>query len=105
MIGELSLSNLLIIAGFLATTIGNWFVFKNKLEHTEEENRSQWEVITRLRNWQENHVIESAEKRLEIEREMGRIRESASSVLTKLDSLLALVNDLTKKIDRLEAKS
>lgn len=102
---NLSVAHLLTGFGFIVTIVTNWVIVKVKGEHAEKENGDQWRTINALRNWQENHVKESSEKRLEIEREMGRIRENATNVLAKLDSLLGLVNDLIKKIDRLEERS
>jgi Zn-finger protein len=88
------------IAGLLFAFAVAFGVFKNTVENLKSENAQQWTVITKCRDWQQIHEKEASERRLEIERQLGKIREDSSKVESQLAELLRLVTKLTERFDK-----
>lgn len=82
------------------TIVGAWFVLKSNVDHLKGENESQWTVITKLRDWQDRHQMESAQTRLDIEKELGRIRENAGKIEIQISEVLRLVKGLDQRLER-----
>lgn len=88
------------IAGLLFAFAVAFGVFKNTVENLKNENSQQWSIITKCRDWQQIHEKEAADRRLEIERQMGKLREDGSEVKGQLSELLRLVTKLTERFDK-----
>jgi hypothetical protein len=70
----------------------------------KEDNQEQWVAITKIRDWVTVHERDEATARLDLERDMGRIRESVGKTDGKMDTLISMIVDLSKKLDKLEER-
>ncbi len=63
-----------------------------RLNRSTEANSEQideiWKVVTKTRDWQVDHEKDSAGYRIELEKEMGRIRENIGKWDAKLDNII-----------------
>ena len=84
--------------------IGSWFILKAQVDRLKEEDIRQWEAITKLRDWSSLHEKDSSQTRLDLEKSMGQIRETASKNDGKIDTLIAMIADLSDKLDKMEVK-
>ncbi len=84
--------------------VGFFFTLRNSVDHLKEEDQKQWDQIAKLRDWVTVHERDEATSRLDLERDMGRIREDASKAGGKMDTLISMITELTKKIERLELR-
>lgn len=93
--------------------IGGWFTIKNKVGNLEDKYKDQkdddtkmhenlWKIIGDIRASLLAHEKESNQVRLDIERELGRIRENASKFESKLDSIISMMEKISLKMDKLE---
>lgn len=73
---------------------------KETVNSLKEEDKQQWAIITKVREWQTEHEKEAAQRRLEIEREMGKLRESAGKVESQLSELVILVRNLDARLEK-----
>lgn len=71
----------------------------------KNENQKQWDIITEIREWQRTHEREAADRRLEIEREMSKLRENDGLLSSKMDEIMRLVKTVDGKMDRLEERN
>lgn len=92
--------SILEIAGILIGFAVAFGVFKNTVDNLKQENSQQWTIITKCREWQSAHEKEAADRRLEIERQLGKLREDSSKVESQLAELLRLVTKLTERFDK-----
>jgi signal transduction protein with GAF and PtsI domain len=79
-------------------------VFEDQKKDSEKEHQNLWKVIGQLRVDFGVHEKDSATVRLDLEKEMGRLRENSGITTSKLDSIISLVTDLTKRFDRMEER-
>ena len=94
-------------ASLVVAIISGYFYLKIKMEtldkwkeDREKEDENQWNIITKCREWQTLHEKEAADRRLEIERQLGKLREDSSKVESQLAELLRLVTKLTERFDK-----
>lgn len=64
------------------------------------EDDKIWAIVTKCREWQAEHEKEAAQRRLEIEREMGRLRESTGKVESQLAELVNLIKNLDSRLEK-----
>lgn len=88
----------------LCGAIGSWFVLKYKVDNLKEIDEKQWNQISNIRDWIIVHEKDEATKRLDLERDLGRMREETSKHNGKMDTLISMIDNLTKKIEKLEEK-
>jgi len=74
------IKTLIEIVVVLVGGIGSFFILKNTVENLKDENQKQWTVITDLREWQDTHQRNSSDTRLEIEKDMGKLRENTGKI-------------------------
>lgn len=105
------LKDLLYIGGIIFTALGGWFTLKNKVERLKEvdielaaEDEKTWEVIQQIREWVTAHEKEVSDKRIELEKDMARIRETAIKTDSNQNQLFILVDKMDKKLDRIEIR-
>ena len=76
----MEIKTLIEIVVVLVGGIGSFFILKNTVENLKDENQKQWTVITDLREWQDTHQRNSSDTRLEIEKDMGKLRENTGKI-------------------------
>lgn len=79
-------------------------IFQTTVTTLKEENREQWVTITKIRDWVTIHEKDSAMIRLDMEKSLGHIREDASKSWGKMDILITMISELSKKLDKVEEK-
>src|SRR5690242_10911477 len=100
------------LGGLAITIVGGWFTLKNQVgnleqkardnrDATDQEHQNIWKVIGELRMTLDEHLKGSAQTRLELEKEMGRIRESNGKTDSKLDTILSMITELSKRFEKL----
>lgn len=76
---------------------------------TELEHGNLWKVMGDVRHQLEDHLKDANVVRLEIEKEMGKIRGDTSNLSVKLDSMLETIlgklEDMKKSVEKLENKN
>lgn len=96
----MELKDLFPYASLTVSIIAGYFYLKTKVESLDKTDESQWAIITKCREWQASHEKEAADRRLEIERQLGKLREDSSKVESQLAELLRLVTKLTERFDK-----
>lgn len=77
----------------------HWGITRNQIDGLREENKSQWEAITKFRNWRDEHEKDSSNYRIGIEKTFGSIRESNASREGKLDEIIRRLDVIEKKLE------
>lgn len=78
-----------IIAGAVA-----YGRMQRSVESVSSDMSNSWKIIDDLRKWQSQHERDSANYRVELEKEMGKIRGDIGRVETKLDNILVRLSDI-----------
>lgn len=77
---------------------------QNKNEGLAAETENLWREIGKTRAAQAEHDKDSSATRLEIERELGRLRETISSKDGKMDEIIRRLGVIDEKVDRIETR-
>jgi len=97
---EVVLGSGMVIA--IVTAVYGYGRLSRSVENNQDEVGKLWDAKKKLLSWQDDHDRESSEKRLEFEREIGRVRETIIIRDGKLDNIIQQLSELNKKVDRLE---
>ena len=77
---------------------------KERDESRKKVHDDIWDAINVLRTTQAVFEKDWNTIRIDMEREMGRIRQEAGVSNAKLDSIITMIADLTKRFDKLEER-
>lgn len=96
----MDVARIIEIAGAAVTIVGFFYYLRFNVDQAKEENKEQWRVITKLRDWQEQHQNQSSEYRLQTEKEFGKVRENAGKIESQLSELVNLIKALDARFER-----
>lgn len=89
------------VVAVVGAAIGYGRLSKNA-DANEKEVENLWKVINSQRTKLEEHEVESGKVRLQIEKDLGLIREAAVKGDGRFDIIMSQLEDIKKKIDKLE---
>lgn len=105
---EFDTKTIIEIFVLFAGIISSFGYMRYKVERLNEEDSKQWIIIDGFRSWKEAHDKDVADKRLELEKDLGYLRESILKIdgklEGKLDQIFSELFQMNKKLERLENK-
>lgn len=69
---------------------------------SDDQFKNVWKVVGDLREWTIQHARDSADRRLEIEKDIGHLRERIGNLDTKLDAIITYLKEISLKISKFE---
>lgn len=85
--------HVLVIIGFFIS------ILTKIIYDIKRENGQQWTIIGKLRDYDQEHEKESAQRRLELETKISLVRENSAKSDSKLDDILRRLTSIEDKID------